>query len=326
MSARVEPAQWRQTRERGSAVLLRVMVWLSLRCGRGLGHDMLHVIASYYFLFAPRAARHMRDYLRRALGREPRARDRYRLILWFATTIQDRLYLLSGRHELFEVTLQGEALIREVATAGRGALLFGAHMGSFEVLRTVADRRPGLAISMAMYEDNARKLKAVMGAASAGAASAREPPEIIALGRLDAMLRIRERLDAGAMVGILADRTLGGEASLPVSFLGSTAQLPLGPMRAAALLRRRVLFMLGLYRGGQRYEVIFEPLADFEHVGRHERAAAIEAAVARYGQLLEQHCRNDPYNWFNFFDFWRQTAPETPSGPTERPASDSTWS
>jgi predicted LPLAT superfamily acyltransferase len=108
------------------------------------------------------------------------------------------------------------------------------------------------------------------------------------------------------LVGVLADRTLGEEASLQVSFLGATARLPLGPMRAAALLRRRVLFMLGLYRGGRRYHIVFAPLADFTHVSRAERAAAIETAVARYASLLEQYCRSDPYNWFNFFDFWAE--------------------
>jgi predicted LPLAT superfamily acyltransferase len=305
MSSGVEAAEWRRRPERGSPLLLRVMAWLSLHCGRGLGHPILHLIACYYFLFAPSARRHMRAYLRRALGREPGAADRYRLILWFATTIQDRLYMLSGRYDLFEVSVQGEALVREVVTAGSGAFLFGAHMGSFEVLRTVGDRQPGLTIAMAMYEDNARKLNAVMAAARP-----RDPPEIIALGHVDAMLRIRERLDGGALVGVLADRTLGDEHSLPVSFLGATAHLPLGPMRAAALLRRRVLFMLGLYRGGHRYHVIFAPLADFTHTARTQRAAAIEAAVVRYAQLLEQHCHSDPYNWFNFFDFWSSASGE----------------
>jgi predicted LPLAT superfamily acyltransferase len=299
MSSEAEAAEWRRRPERGSAALLRVMAWLSLQGGRSLGHPILHLIASYYFLFAPRARHNMRVYLRRALGREPRAADRYRLILWFATSIQDRLYMLSGRHDLFEVSVQGEALIREVVGAGSGAFLFGAHMGSFEVLRTVGDHQPGVRIAMAMYEENARKLNAVMAAAKTC-----DPPEIIALGNVDAMLRIRERLDGGALVGVLADRTLGDEASLPVSFLGATALLPLGPMRAAALLRRRVLFMLGLYRGGHRYQLVFEPLADFSNIDRDEREAAIEAAVLRYARLLEQHCRSDPYNWFNFFDFW----------------------
>jgi len=291
--------EWRRRRERGSPTLLRAMAWLSLRLGRRGGRPFLLGIAAYFFLFAPRARRDMRAYLRRALGREPRAADRFRLILSFATVIHDRLYMLAGRHALFDVSLQGEALIREVVSHGEGALLFGAHMGSFEILRAIGERQPGLAVAMAMYEDNARKLNAVLAAAKV-----RNPPEIIALGHVDAMLRIRERLDSGAVVGVLADRTLGNEAALPVSFLGATARLPLGPMRAAALLQRRVVFMLGLYRGGDRYHVIFEHLADFTHGSLAGRAAAIEAAVRRYGALLEQHCRSDPYNWFNFFDFW----------------------
>jgi predicted LPLAT superfamily acyltransferase len=291
--------EWRRRPERGSPLLLRVMAWLSLRCGRAAARPALHLTAAYFFLFAPRARRHMRDYLGRALGRKPRAADRYRLILWFATTIQDRLFLLAGRHHLFQISLQGESLIRGAIASGDGVLLFGAHMGSFEVLRTIGDQQPGLRIAMAMYEDNARKLQAVMAAAKP-----RDPPEIIALGHIDAMLRIRERLDGGVLVGVLADRTLGDEPAVAVEFLGAPACLPLGAMRAAALLQRRVLFMLGLYRGGNRYHIVFEPLADFRQLSRANRAAAIEAAVVRYGKLLEQYCRSDPYNWFNFFDFW----------------------
>jgi predicted LPLAT superfamily acyltransferase len=299
MSAGLEASEWRRRPERGSPLLMRVMAWMTLHWGRRLGHPILHIIAVYFFLFAPRARRYMRDYLRRALGREPGAADRYRLILYFATTIQDRLYMLSGRHDLFEVSLEGEALIRAVAESAGGAFLFGAHVGSFEVLRFVGERQPGLTVAMAMYEENARKLNEVMTAAQPI-----DPPEIIALGHVDAMLRIRDRLDGGALVGVLADRTLGDEASLPVSFLDASARLPLGPMRAAALLRRRVLFMVGLYRGGNRYHVVFEPLADFTSTARADRAEAIDAAVRRYARLLEQHCRIDPYNWFNFFDFW----------------------
>jgi predicted LPLAT superfamily acyltransferase len=90
-----------------------------------------------------------------------------------------------------------------------------------------------------------------------------------------------------------------------VSFLGAPAYLPVGPMRVAAVLRRPVFFMLGLYRGGNRYHVVFAPLADFSTTPAAEREAAVRAAINRYAALLEKHCRSDPYNWFNFFDFWR---------------------
>jgi predicted LPLAT superfamily acyltransferase len=107
---------------------------------------------------------------------------------------------------------------------------------------------------------------------------------------------------------VLGDRTLGDESTVPVSFLGGTAAVPVGPFRMAAVLRRPVIFMVGLYLGANRYAVHFEPLADFSETPREQRGAAIEAAIARYALLLENHCRSAPYNWFNFFDFWRPPA------------------
>jgi predicted LPLAT superfamily acyltransferase len=65
-----------------------------------------------------------------------------------------------------------------------------------------------------------------------------------------------------------------------------------------------VIFMTGLYRGGNRYHVVFRPLADFSQPAAGGREAAVRAAVERYVALLEEYCRSDPYNWFNFYDFW----------------------
>ncbi len=295
-----EGAEWRRSPERGSITLLRAMAGVSLVLGRPAGRLILYLIAAYFFCFAPTARRNMRTYLRRALGREPHASDRFRLILSFATTIHDRLYLLAGRYRLFEVTVEGESLFQDLIDRNLGAVLMGAHMGSFEVLRSVGGRRRELSIVMVMYEENARKLNAVMASTRTP-----DPPEIIALGHVDTMLQIRKRLDEGALLGILADRRFGDEPVVPVSFLGATAQLPVGPMRAAALLRQRVVFMLGLYRGGNRYHVVFEPIADFalSPPGPPD-PATVAAAIQRYGALLERYCRSDPYNWFNFFDFW----------------------
>jgi len=49
-------------------------------CGRPLARSILYFIAAYFFVFAPRVRRHSREYLRRALGREPTARDRFRQV------------------------------------------------------------------------------------------------------------------------------------------------------------------------------------------------------------------------------------------------------
>ncbi len=293
-------ADWARHRERGSIALLRVMAFVSLRLGRTLSRIPLYGIAIYFFLFAPTARRHSRRFLHLALGRRPRALDRFRQILSFASTIHDRVYLINEQFELFNVTLEGEDLVRAQSDSGRGALLMGAHMGSFEVMHSLGRRRSGLKVAMAMYEENARKINATLAAINPRVVS-----DIVPLGRLDSMLNIAERLDRGAFVGVLGDRTLGREPIQPVTLLGERAYLPTGPMRAAAILRCPVFFMVGLYRGNNNYHVVFERVADFSSTPAGVRNVAVRSAIERYAAVLDRYCRSDPYNWFNFYDFWR---------------------
>ena len=293
-------AEWVTHRERGSLWLLRIMAFLSLRCGRRASRVILYGIALYFFLFAPGARRHSLHYLRLALGRAPRPRDRFLQILRFATTIHDRVYLINGRFDKFDISVEGEDMVLAHTPKGRGALLMGAHMGSFEVMHSLSRRQQGLRVAMAMYEENARKIGGILAAINPNWI-----PDIVALGQIDAMLNIAERLDQGAYVGVLADRTLGEEPAQAVQFLGQPAYVPTGPMRAAAILRCPVFFMVGLYRGGNRYHVAFERVADFSATGVGSRELAVRAAIDRYAAVLENYCRSDPYNWFNFFDFWR---------------------
>jgi predicted LPLAT superfamily acyltransferase len=293
-------ADWIRHRERGSVALLRIMAFVSLRLGRTLSRIPLYGIAIYFFLFAPAARRHSRRYLRLALGRHPSARDRFRQILSFATTIHDRVYLINEQFEIFNITLEGEAPVRAQSDSGRGALLMGAHMGSFEVMHSLGRRQRGLQVAMAMYEENARKINATLAAINP-----RLVPDIISLGQIDAMLNIAERLDRGAFIGVLGDRTLAREPVQAVTLLGERAYLPTGPMRAAAILRCPVFFMAGLYRGKNNYHVIFEQIADFSATPAGARGLAVSSAIERYAAVLDQYCRSDPYNWFNFYDFWR---------------------
>jgi predicted LPLAT superfamily acyltransferase len=293
--------EWAARRERGTTTMLRVMTFISLRLGRPTGRMVLYGIAAYFFLFAPTARRHMRSYLRRALGREPSPLDRYRLILTFAATIHDRLYLLSERYDLLDISLESVEVVASRFARREGAFLMGAHMGSFEVTRALGRRQPGLKVAMAMYEDNARKINTMLSAVNPRLAL-----DIIPLGTLDSMLQIRARLDEGAFVGVLGDRTFGAERFERVEFLGSPASFPSAAMRVAAMLRRPVIFMAGLYRGGNRYHIVFEELMDFSTTMAADRDEAVRLAIKRYAAVLERYCRSDPYNWFNFFDFWQE--------------------
>jgi len=288
-------------------LMLRVMTWISLRLGRRAGRMVLHPIAGYFLLFAPASRRASRNYLRRALGRPPRWRDLYRHFFTFAATIHDRVYLVNHRFELFDFEVHGEDTLRRLLAGGKGLFLVGAHLGSFEAIRALGRKNTDLRVAMVMHQDNAQKINAMLSAINPEAVQ-----DIIGLGNVDSMLKLREHLDQGGAAGMLADRTLGDDTLYPVRILGANAHLPGGPFRTAALLRRPVVFMTGLYLGGKRYAIHFDALADFSGVARDRRDAAVEAAIARYAALLDHYCRTAPYNWFNFFDFW-QPAPAATS-------------
>ncbi len=301
-AAETDTPAWLQRKERGSLAMLRFMTWLSLTLGRRLTRPIVYGIALYFLLAVPAARAASRGYLQRVLGRPAGWRDMYRHILAFASTIHDRVYLLNDRHELFDIRVFGEKLLPAPEDSSGGLLIFGAHLGSFEVLRALARKNARHKVCAAMYPENARLLNSMLARVNAQVVL-----DIIPLGRLDAIFTLNDRVQAGAWVALLADRAVGPDTHLQVPLFGEPAPFPLGPFRLAAIVRRPVYFMTGLYRGGNRYDIHFERLADFSQTPPAEREAALHTAIGRYAQLIELHCRQAPYNWFNFYDFWKET-------------------
>jgi predicted LPLAT superfamily acyltransferase len=306
-----QAAEWAARREQGSRWALQFMAWVAVTLGRPVARLLLHPICVYYVLFAPAARRHSRRYLKRVLGRDANWRDGYRHVHSFASTVLDRIYFVRGHLQHFDISTVGGPEVDASMADGRGAFLLGAHIGSFEALHAIGDTRPGLQVSMVMYPDNARMIHTVLQALA---------PDfklgIIAIGRPGSTLAIRDALNAGGVIGILGDRSIGadgtraatGTGMLSIPFLGVPATFSDGPLRLALVLKRRVFFMVGLYLGGNRYEVRIEPLADFTQppASPQDREALMHEALRAYVAKLEALVREAPYNWFNFYDFWNE--------------------
>lgn len=300
-------AVWMQHDERSNLLALKAIAWVARRLGRWPARLLLYPITLYFVLFGGAARRASLAYLRRALGREPRFADGCRHVFSFASTILDRFFLLNDRFDLYDVQVHGEAAVRAALEPGRGVFMIGAHLGSFEVVRATSQGHGAASVSMVMYEENARKINQILQAINPALQA-----DIIPLGRVDSMLRVKHALERGDLVGMLCDRSLGGESVRRVPFLGREAEFPTGPFRLAAMLKRPLVLMVGLYRGGNRYEVHFETLADFSPGAAPEDtrpvAARVDAVVDAYVARLEHHCRSAPYNWFNFYDYWGEDA------------------
>ena len=179
-------------------------------------------------------------------------------------------------------------------------------------------------MAMIMYEDNAQLINETLAAIA-------PTPKLhtIALGRIDAMLSIRRWLDEGGLAGLLADRTLPvgnpqRSKAIVLPFLGAPAYFADGPFRLAAHaapqgrvhgrpLPRRPRLRSALRRAGR----FRRPSRCRRRGGRRARRGGSRAAMARYVATLEALCREAPYNWFNFYDFWADA--ETPTCASAAP-------
>ncbi len=297
-----EPASgWMDKPERSNTLAIRFIVWVALTLGRRVARLFLYPICLYFMLFAGGARAASRKYLRKVLGREPRASDGFRHVHTFASTILDRVFLLNGRFDKFDVRTHVDAAAQAIIASQQGCILLGAHLGSFEITRAFADEVKARTVNVVMYEENARKLNAVLKAINPA-----QGQQIIGLGKVDSMLRVQQALQRGELIGILADRGLEHDgASVTCDFLGEPAKFPSGPLRMAYMLKSPVLLMAGVYRGGNRYDLYFEGLADMGNPQGMPRSELIRQAQQRYVERVEHYCRDAPYNWFNFYDFWK---------------------
>ena len=308
----IQRSAWAQRGERGSLLALRFMAWLAVSLGRPLARAVLHPITLYFLLFGATARRHSARYLQRALGRKLSWRDQYRHFHCFASTVLDRVYFVREQTSGLDIKLYGDEGCQDSLARREGVFLIGAHLGSFESLGTVGKQVPGMQVTMVMYPDNARQIQSVLQAMAPNFKL-----DIIAIGKPGSTLAIREALQRGRLVGLLGDRFLHADstraAGISIPFLGQPALFSDGPWRLAMLLRRRVVFMVGLFLGGRSYDLRFETMADFRDPPQDPAArdALIQAALHNYVARLESLCREAPYNWFNFYDYWHEDPVQT---------------
>jgi len=315
---------WTAAAERGSALGIRLMAWAHRRLGRRTTGVLLHPVVAYFLVTAGEARRASRLYFRRLAAHlphrtpaRPAAGHTFRHLHTFATLLLDRLSLWTGRYADFEVRIHGREAMEGLVRERRGALLLGAHLGSFDLLRVIA-RDADIRVSVVMFTGNARRINDLLGRL--------DPGSTLRIIELDpdsvrAGFEIRRRLARGEFVALLADRLPpgaphpatrpGGDGAAPrrarvahARFLGTEAPFPLGPFLLPVLLRVPAVLCVALARAPGRYDVHLERLAEPEAAPGQPREQAAAALVARFAERLEHYVALAPYQWFNFYDFW----------------------
>ncbi len=292
---------WMQRPEGGGRFALWLIRTIALRIGRAPARLVLVPVAAYFVLRRGPERRASRRFLARALGRRPTLSDVARHVYTFAAVTLDRVFLLTDAFRGFDIRTFGLEELHAALDLQHGALLIGAHVGSFDALRVLALQRPEQqvrpVIDLAQNPTVSAMLAALNPAIAASIINARQDGTTTALA-------IHEALKEHALVTLLADRARPGNTTVAVDFLGARAALPTAPWLLAITLKVPVVLCFGLYRGGRRYDLHFEAFASSLDIPRAGREAAVAAVVQRFADRLAHYVRLAPFNWFNFYDLW----------------------
>ncbi|MGE4607073.1 MAG: hypothetical protein AAEJ52_10065 [Myxococcota bacterium] len=308
----VQEGRWSQIAERGSLSGMRFTAWAYRTIGRRPAEVLIHCIVAYFFLTDGAGRRASLAFLRRVhatpegkrtLGSPPGLWQSFLHYREFGLSIGDRLAIWFGRSDDFVFDIEAEEYLDRISESGRGAILVGAHLGSFDALRALAARKNS-AVNVLMFTRHAQRVNTLFRELS---------PEVNARvitvrpGSIDSVFEIRGCIQRGELVAILGDRMEPGDQghASRVPILGDLVELPLAPYLLANLLGCPLLMLLAVREAPGHYSVFCEELAERVRLPRREREKGAAELLAAYAERLERFATRYPYQWFNFFDYWR---------------------
>lgn len=296
--SRATETSWREKREVGSLSGIAFVAKVAKFAGRPAARFVLYFVTLYFYLTQPDRVAAAREFRLRA-GASTEAWDVYQHLLAFAHCALDRMFFLMGKYDSLRITRRGHEHMMGLVEAGQGAIILGCHLGSFEALRA-ASRHYEVPLSIVADFENAQRLNAILAlfGDNQNTRFLDASGDRVALG-----LAVKEAVDRGELVAILADRA-GHGRSVEVEFFGDTAAFPVGAYLLASVAKCPVYFTAGLYTAPHRYELICEPFAERIQLPRGRRNDELKKCAQRYAERLEHYARLMPDNWFNFYDFW----------------------
>ncbi len=299
---------WARLSERGLYWGLRFCSALYRLLGHRLSHAAIAPIVLFFYLTGAEQRRASREFLARAFAargeaRQPGFWSGYRHFLSFAGRALDSLAAWSGNLPPDHMDGDGADSLRQAMGDPRGAVIVVSHVGNIEVSRALIDPTIRRRLLVLVHTRHAANYNRVL--CEINPETALNTFQVTGLDAATAVL-LKERVDRGDWVVIAGDRVpVSGERVSLAPFLGSPAPFPQGPYILAAVLECP-LYTLFCQRESGRFRLTGRRLAERVILPRGQRQEALEGYVADFARSLEEQALRDPYQWYNFFDFWAQ--------------------
>ena len=317
---------WSTLKERGSLLGIQCLVFIYKVFGKGLFQVCLFPVMLYFYATG-RIARHAaKDYWQQLeitrgaqVSKGVRLhRHAFKIFITFGLAIVDKFDAWLGKIHIDDIDIMNTDCYDKL-TSSQGAVILSAHLGNMEICRAIfssgANKKK---LNIITYNEHAPSFNNFLKRINPEAAI-----NFIHVNNFgpDDTIMLKQKVDDGEAVVIFADRTsVNNPNSVNFApFLSKPAPIAIGPFALATIMECPVFFMTCLKDSASgRYQTYIEEFAQPTKVRRKERKAYFQQLMEKYTSRLEHYCLKEPYQWNNFFDFWRANEANNPNQPEQK--------
>jgi predicted LPLAT superfamily acyltransferase/uncharacterized protein (DUF2062 family) len=272
--------------------------------GVGFTYFFLYFVVGYYFIFSRRSRKSFDEYWKVThpeMGFFKRHVKIYQQILVFAKTLLDRGIQKTSQGLYFKTELDPSTtdFLKSFETKKEGTVMIASHMGGWEMAMTFFASLP-----------TAKRMVSVMhGIAGQYAHDSikadNKKSEVVFFNmEQNTILKLKDRLNAGDLIGMMGDRPVGNSFEL-LPFFGKLALFDSTPFRLALACNSDLYFVFSVKEKNKVYK-IWTLKADTVNVAGENKEEKIHQLQSQYVGYLESVLKQYPEQWFNFFPFWSE--------------------
>ncbi len=303
---------WSNLPERGASWGLKFILWVNERFGNRICKMLLMPVIGYFFIFAKTQRRESQKYLQKIyaygsthpkMAKPPKLSSSFQHFMEFGLAALDRISFRFGELKRNDVIGNKHDIIN-LARSGSGGIIIGSHLGNIELSHALTNDINAVKVNTLVFTEHAARFQAMLDSNKANNYVNHQLIQVNQIGP-DTAIMLKEKIDNGELIVILADRTpVNSKKKLNyVDFLGEKAAFGQGAFILASLLECPV-YLLFCLKKDQYYQVYFEHFTDRIKLNRKSRQQELQQVIQKFAKRLEYYCLQEPFQWFNFFDFW----------------------
>ncbi|MFX0555701.1 lipid A biosynthesis acyltransferase [Maribacter sp. CXY002] len=289
--------EW-EGKSKGTLLGYKLFIFFLNTFGIGIAYFILRFLVAYYFLFSYRSSKAIYHYFHKRLKYSvlKSIAHIYKSYFTLGKVLTDRVAISTKFRDRYSYTHDGIEHIDYLLKQNKGGILISGHLGNFEVSQYFLEDRYSISkIYMVTTHAEHENIKEYMD----GIVAKSSMKFIVVQDDMSHIFEIHSALDQGGLVVFTGDRYLPGSKVLKERFLGAEANFPLGPYLLATRLKVPVLFVY----------VMKGPKKEYHLYARQAVAKARDpqALLKEYILSMEWMLKKYPLQWFNYFDFWKDS-------------------